>query len=667
MPDGRIIGLDEWGLGVVPGYRIDPKTGQEDVRWRKKFFQWYEKTREWRAWGQEEFLKGEEFFEKALLKGSRECAFFTTLFMEIEEPRSMEYFDPSGFSLEDALAGLKNPEFAIGTDEDIGYKTIHPYIPFAYQIEAWRLLTYIVLGPLRGFHHDLLWEKARGIGMSYAFLAWAYWAWLHVAGLRGVLLTEKWDKAERSNDLNSLFGKLDLFINATPDVILPAGFKDRGEKGAHRQKGSLLNPVTEAALFTEPTTADATRGGRDAYVAFDEMAFQEYLDETWATAGGTTKHRIGWSSTSYRYGRQAERKIRQGQKAPQRVTVQILDWFENPHQDESWKTSERERFRAAGQEEQFEVEYLRNAAAGTGRLVYKQQVDLAPFTDGWYDPRKPLKCSVDVGTEDFTAAVFWQTHFPEGKKRIRWLDAFQVDKLPVDYWAHLLTGIAPRGEHKDENGLAQPADPAWPLWLEGFYEGYAGHIMAWMAKVNPAELWFYGDPSMNAKDSTHQTWAKNLSKKTVQLRIREFGKDSPKVRPVEVRIPWDAITKRNNFADRRVGMREALTISEFSKNEGCLELREALENSMFQKITEMSTRPPGHVHDLHSHLVSAAEFGMTWEMINLTPQDVSAPRLAKIEQPKTTKRTRPAPSSGYQRAKRANQRWGPAETLVGVS
>jgi hypothetical protein len=202
---------------------------------------------------------------------------------------------------------------------------------------------------------------------------------------------------------------------------------------------------------------------------------------------------------------------------------------------------------------------------------------------------------------------------------------------------------------------------------EGFFEGYAGHIMSWMSKVNPAHLWFYGDPSMNAKDGVHETWANHLLRLTLDLRTWEFGADSPKRRPVQVRIPWEAITKRNNFQDRRIGMREALTISEFAKTEGCLEFREALENTMFQKITETSTRPPGHVHDIYSHLVSAGEFGMTWEMINLTPQDVTPQRLAKMEQPKSLARSGGrAVRSPHQRAAAAMRRYQPASTTVGI-
>ena len=413
----RIPALASEKLDLVPGYRLGPD-GREDPSWRSEFFRWYENVRDWRLWAQERFLRDTDFRAHILTLCARDSALFTLLFLTVEEPRSMEYFDAPDMGVEEALARFAEGSWEIASD-DLSYRTIHPFIMFDYQVNAHRLLTYTILGPMRGFYHDVLWDKARGIGMSYGFLAWAYWAWLFVPGLRGTILTEKWDKAERSDDLNSLFGKLDLFLDATPAVLIPETFKDKGEKQANRAKGRLTHPTSGSAIFTEPTTADSTRGGREAYVGVDELNFHEYLDETWATVGGTTKHRCGWSSASYRYGRQGERKFENGRKHPTACTVQTLEWYQNPHQDDRWYHAERERFRAAGQEEQFEVEYLRNAAAGSGRLVYVAQVAMTTTTDEWWEKDKPLKLSVDPGVADATAVCFWQTHFQNGNSCTR--------------------------------------------------------------------------------------------------------------------------------------------------------------------------------------------------------------------------------------------------------
>jgi hypothetical protein len=662
MGDARIPALADVGLDLVPGYRILPETGLEDPTWRQRHFDWHENVRDWRVWAQERYVGDPDFRENLFTLCERDAAFFCLTFMDVEEPRSMEYFDPAGTSLEDALAGLHDESWDIGLD-DLSYRTIHPYLLFAYQIDAMRLLTYTILGPLRGYYHDVLWDKPRGIGMSYTALAWSYWAWLFIPGIRGTILTEKWDKAERSNDLNTLFGKLDLFLDSTPEALMPAGFRDKGEKAAHRQRGSLVNPRTGAALFTEPTTADSTRGGREAFVMIDEPAFHEFLDETWATVGGTTKHRIGWSSANYRYGRQWERKVQNGKKHPRACTVRTLDWYEHPHQGPEWYEAERERFRAAGQEEQFEVEYLRNAAAGSGRLVYKAQLALTTWTDKGYDKSKPLKVSVDPGTADFTAFSFWQTHYDSGKKVIRWIEATRLAKVPVQFWAHVMTGIEPRGAGRDEQGEHE-ADPAYRYLKEGFFdEGNIRTVMAWMKTVSPQSIMLYGDPSMRREDVTRESWISIFEKETLMLRRRAFGADSPNAIPIFCNLPWKILNKRNNFQDRRAGMREALMMSEFSKGStGVEELYEALANTMFQEITERNTRPPGHIHDLGSDYTTSAEYGMIWETLKLTQDELRPERLGKIEQPKNMRRSRYG-ATRHVRQRRVTAR----ESLVGLA
>jgi hypothetical protein len=644
-------------LQVVPGYRVDPATGKEDTAWRTEHFAWHENARDWRLWAQEKFLTDSAFREHLLYLCSRDSAFFSLVFLEIEEPRSMAYFDQTGITLEQALADLHSETADIAV-ESLSYRTIHPFIPFAYQVQAHRLATKVILGPMRSFYHDILWDKARGIGMSYAFLAWAYWGWLFVPGLRGTILTEKWDKAERTKDVNSLFGKLDLFLASTPDVLIPKGFKWRGEKDADRMSGRLINPGNGAAIFTEPTTADSTRSGREAYVAVDELNFHEYLYETWATIGGTTKHRCGWSSASRRYGRQGEEIFKQGREHPTSATVITLDWFENPHQDQFWYEQERERYRAAGQLEQFEVEYLRNPTAGSGRMVYIDQLKLTTKVQGkehGYDPSKPLKISVDPAVSDFTAFVFWQTHFMDEKKRIRWLDYVQLRNMPVQFWAYVLTGILPRGAHTDANGVDQPPDEMYRYLLEGFFElPGIERVMAFMRDIPPSSLMLYGDPAITSRSVTHESWEKVFAATTLWLRQRELGADHPNAIPIMCFLPWEPLVKRNNFEDRRVGMRTAMMNMEwYWDNEGVRELYDCVENTMFQKTTETSTRPPGHLHTDQYHGVSACEFGMTWETLSLTPQELD--RVSKtpaIAKPKTTKRTRPVRSAS-QRQRRA--------------
>lgn len=644
MANATIPALKGEGLHVVPGFARLPD-GTEDPEWRKRYFTWHTAVHQWRIWAKGEFVNNHDFARTILAFCKKDAALFSLLFLVVEEPRAMTFYDQEGFTLDEAYAMLHSDSDDIGVD-DYAYQTIHPFIPFAYQVEAMKLCTRVILGPMRTFNHDILWDKARGVGMSYAILAWAYWGWLWVPGLRGTILTEKWDKAERTKDINSLFGKFDLFLDNTPDALIPKGFKWRGDKDADRLLGRLINPATGAAIYTEPTTADATRSGREAYVAVDEMNFHQYLKDTWATIHGTAKHCLGWTTASRRYGRQGETIIEEGKKYPKSATVVTLDWWVNPHQDHLWYEQERERFRAAGMLEQFEVEYLRNAVAGQGRMVYLEQLALTTWTDHGYDPNLPLKLSVDPGISDFTAFVLLQTYFKDEHKRFRWLDAIQLRNLPVQFWVHVMTGIEPRGPWTDAHGLTHPPDDMWRYKAEGFFDlPGVQRVMQFMRTVPPSSIHLYGDPSMRSRDLRHDSWEKVFAKETRALRTREYGEDDPRAVGIMVKHPWEPLYAKNNYQDRRIGLREALMTSEFySGNDGAHELYDAMQNTMFQKTTETSTRAPGHLHTDEYHQVSAAEFVSTWETLNITPQVLESIRqidlLPQIKQQRRNRHVR---------------------------
>jgi hypothetical protein len=108
---------------------------------------------------------------------------------------------------------------------------------------------------------------------------------------------------------------------------------------------------------------------------------------------------------------------------------------------------------------------------------------------------------------------------------------------------------------------------------------------------------------------------------------------------------WKPLYKRNNFHERRLGARKALMFTEFTRNDGAQLVKESLAKTRFQERTEKATRAPGHIHDRFSHRVTAFEFGMIWETLDLTAEELQP---AKIEKPKTTARLHGA-RSRYQR------------------
>ncbi len=637
MPDARIRSLAPVGLDVVPGYTVDPHTGKEDPRWRERYFAWHREIREWRVASQARCLQDESYRAYIDHLCERDTAFFITHWLEIEEPRAMSYLEGEipEFHLDDL-------DSLIDLGDVAEYQTIHPFIPFAYQVRAVQIFDNVILHPeFRSRRLNVIWDKARGVGLTYAMLAAAYKNWLYRKGLRGTILTEKWDKADRTHSLNTLFGKLDLFFDSTPDWKIPPGFRGKGEKEAHRLKGTLFNPENGAQINTEPTTASSTRSGREAYVMIDEGAFQTYLDELWATALGTTLHIFGWSTASWQEGQQWQGKVDEARKdVSSTVKLIEIDWYENPHQDHRWFDETKATFTAAGIAEQFEVEYLRNAGAGSGTLVYKTQIDHCADTHEWYDPRRPLYASCDPGVEDATAWVFWQTFIVDGKKRIRFIDSYEIAKLPVEFHAHLITGIPPRAGTPGEGGY--PPDDAYRYWLEGFYGPVEQYFMDWLRTVPPSMVEYYGDPAVLTKDHSHESFASKINALTVELRQRE---GLPAIPVYPMGASWKPLYKRNTFNERRSGMRKALMSAEFSLTDGAQLLKIALDRTRFQEMTEKATRAPGHIHDRYSHRVQAAEFGMIWETLDLTPDEL---KPLQVEKPKRLHHGRKA-MSRYQK------------------
>jgi hypothetical protein len=629
MPNATIPSLASVGLATVPGYRIDPATGAEDPRWRHDpdpaigWFAWHDAVNTHRTKVLERCAEDASFRDSIATLCRNDPAYFCLLWLPVEEPRAVAKLHQADIPQDwDAEALF---ELAHGMEYH-AYQTIHPFIPFAPQVRLLYMVANQILNPAFMYQeHDTFIDKARGWGCSYVMLAAAYWLWLFKAGVKGAILTEKWDKADRAHSVGTLFGKLDLFFAATPPFLRPKDFRDQGEKQADRLKGILHNPANGSAIFSEPPTMSATRGDRLAYLMGDEVAFWEYFTEAWAATQGTTFKRFAWSSPSWQKGMQWQDRLDAAREAgPREATVITLDWYENPYHDRGWYERTRARFAASGQVEQFEVEYLRNPAGGYGTLVYKEQVDRCPDVDAWYDPALPLFISCDPGGSDITAWVFYQVHFRDGKKRVRWIDSYERAKLPVHFHAHVLTGIEP-----------QPGDEAYKYWAEGFFGEREHYIMEWMRTVPPRDITLYGDPAMLSGQILHGSFEATFAKETKRLRARA-GLD-----PIGIgfRLPAaKPLYRRNNYEDRRVGLREALMFSEFSMSEGAQSLKFAMGMTRFQEPTEKTTRPPGHIHDRYYHKVSAAEFAMVLETLKLSRKELAPP---KIEKPKSLARRKP--------------------------
>ncbi len=625
MPDAIIPSLAPYGLDVVPGYRVDELTGAEDPNWRSEWFTWRDAVREHRLWVQETCHRDQQFRADHLALCKNDPAYFITMWLVVEEPRGEDaaYADVDGLDdVDDDAADwslIEEPD-----DADV----IMDFIPFAYQVELIQLFATINASPRR---LDVYISKARGIGVSYVILAAAYWAFLF-RPWRGIFLSDKLERADRSMDLSSMFGKVDLFFYYTPNWMRPKGWNAKSTK--HRQAGMFKNPENGIGQLTAvATTPEAGRGDRARFSASDESAFQEHFGATHATLEGTVRHRWAWSSESYAKGRQWQRAWqaartheRQATAAGKRPVAKVieLDWYLNPYQNRQWYDETRARMAAAGQASQFSVEYLRNPDDGYSTLIYPE-VKRCPDVPGWFEPDKMLFGSWDPGTKDATAVSFWQTHFSDGHKVVRWIDSHERAGPPAEFWSHFITGLWPR-----------EGDRIWPVmqdeWGERLFGDRERYFMTWLAAVRPGMLWMCGDPAMAATGGgghlyqhKENSWMARFMAET--RRLRESRGIDP---PIPVLVHHRELYKRNRHHDRRTALHEALVYSEFSTTEGAQELKQAIGSVRLQEMTEKSTTAPGWIHDGFTHRCSTAEFGMGYETMKLTAGEIAQPKLQQL-------------------------------------
>jgi hypothetical protein len=617
MPDARIPSLEPHGLHVVPGYRVDPVTGDEDPTWRAEWFAWREAVREVRLEVQDRCAHDLRFRAEQQKINAADPAYFVAMWLVAEEPRGLEL--AIGEAEEDEAEDEETYIWESGGEFDDD-DPILEFIPFAYQVELIQLFARVNSDRRK---QDVYIEKARGIGVSYVFLAAAYWAFLY-RPWRGIFLSDKLDHADRAMDLSSLFGKVDLFVFYTPAWMRPKNWNGKSQK--HRRQGLFRHPATTATLSAVATTPDAGRSERGRYTASDESAFQEHWRDTHDTMGGTVRHRWAWTTPSYKQGVQWEnaftevkkhhKNARANGKRPIALAIE-LDWYINPYHDKDWYAEEFARYQASGREAAFAVEYLRNAAAGYSTFIYPE-VERCPNTPHWYDPSKMLNCSVDPGVKDETAWVFWQTHFEGGHKTVRWLESYTRKGMPAEFYAHVITGIWP-----------EPGDLMWDD--EEQFGERERYLMNWLASVPTHMLRAYGDPAV-AADFTgvvrHKpsSFVNRFFTETGRLRrSREIENPTP------IYIFHKELFKRNRHQDRRTAMHEALIYSEFSTTEGAQELKHAISRVRLQEMTEKSTSPPGWIHDHYTHPTSAAEFGMTYETMKLTLSEIAPKSLETIK------------------------------------
>lgn len=556
--DAYIESLEPFGLAVVPGYDAN------DDSWRERWQEWRDGVIRLRDKVDIECRNSEQFRLDQMALYSEDPGFFVAMTLWIEEPR-------------------------VRAGEDV----VKPFLPFAYQVKLLQDFRRVCENPLP---EDRYYSKARGLGASWTMCAAAYWAWLF-RDWRGKMVSRKEDLVDKPLDLDSLFGKIDFFLRYTPPWLIPPGFN----KGDHRLKLMLKNPSNGAQISGESTSSKTARGARSTYIVYDEAAFIMQFNDVWGTGSGTTEHRFGVSSESFQEGEDWW----QAWNAAKRVSpeqVAELDYWLNPYFSPSWFLAEEKRWKLFDPEG-FRREYLRDPFAGAGDWVYPtvRELEVKPLD---YDPTAMLVVGIDPGHADDTAIVWGQPVWVDGNRGIHWLDSYERNLAPVEWFAHLLTGMPP-----------EPGDEAYNLSISSRER----ELMEFFASLphGTDRVRFYMDPAGAAKHSG-VSFFDLFVKKTGELRRRDHERKHLEGRAQALVPLYKALTGQARLHDeRRYATRRLLPYSTFNDVPGGRRIKEALSNYRFAEMTGKSTGEPKPLHDRHSHIATAVEYVSTYASLGL--------------------------------------------------
>lgn len=566
--DAWIPALEPWGLARVPGH------SDTNPEWREEYFRWRDEIYVLRDRIHERAAEDPSFRAQEMAIAAQDIAYFCTMYLWLEEPRARD-----------------------------GEDTIKPFVNFAFQI---RLLQQFAEVAASSRPEDVYVSKARGLGASWTVCEFAVWAWLF-RPWRGKLVSRKEDLVDKPLDLDSLFGKIDMLLRWLPRWMLPDGYR----KEDHRLKLLLKNPATGAQIAGESTTSKTGRGGRATYVVVDEAAFVPAFDDVFGTLAGTTDHRFAISSESFEES-DSWWKAWHEQKATRPDLVWELDWWQNPYFTDEWFAAEKSRWHH--DPEGFAREYERNPYAGFGAWVYPTAREL-PVVEATYDPSEMLLIGIDPGHADDTAIVWGHPRWHNGNRGIVWLDSYERNLAPVEFYAHLLTGVEP-----------EPGDECWGLAISQRERD----LMRFFRSIpwGSDRIRVFMDPA-GAQKHSGISWFDLFTKKTVELRRRVADPEGAKPKPI---TPYyKSLRGTNNMMDeRRYAARRLLAHSAFADSPGGRRIREALSNYRFSELTDKSTSEPRAIHNQHSHIATAVEYVSVYAGLGLADPPKRIPRERKL-------------------------------------
>lgn len=442
---------------------------------------------------------------------------------------------------------------------------------------------------------DLFIEKCREMGATYVVLAVFFWFWRFVPGSNFLVGSRKedyvdntkGDSGEMSNKEESLFGKLEYFINHLDPLALPKGFMAR----KHMTYMSLQNPELGNSISGESANPNFSRGGRQKAILLDEFAFWENDSQAWGSTADTTRCRVVITTPGIRPSK--AKRLRFGQDG-ESIKILTFGYHLDPRKTQDWLDHEKERRSA----EDFAREIMINWEGSITGRVYPE-IKLAEYGTFPYDPAWGLYFSWDFGL-DGTAIGAWQLNPFNGKLRL--VDSYGNDDQPIQFFYPL---------------IGQPID--------SLFQYSDDDLQAISAFRQFKKAIHFGDPDV-AKRSYQSKSAQSTRQELASVGVHVQSNPSA-----------------NDFATRRektkVWLQRGIEINETPRNQQWLD---AITNARYPQRSENSQATgPIHlpIHDYTSHPRTALEYLCVniESPVNFTEQPMTAHEriMSKLADPRS--------------------------------
>lgn len=403
---------------------------------------------------------------------------------------------------------------------------------------------------------NMLLDKPRGVGATWAIMVWILHHWLF-DDFSVRVGSRKEDYVDKRGEPDTLFSKFDFVLDRLPRWMLPIGF----DMGRHRSSMLLVNPKNGNSISGESANINFGRGGRKSVIVFDELAFWEWAKSSWESAGEATNFRLAMS-TPPENGRDSHwYKLLKGVRGE--VKVFEFDWRDVPTRDEKWLREQR----LSKSEEEFAREVLKSFEGTTEGKVYAKDLILADIGEYKYNPKLPLFVSWDYGL-DGVGLIWYQKNFELDKVYI--IDSYYNFDKVIDFYFPFITGVVVSGlfEYTEEE----------------------------LKKIKEHKEWrrdiiHYGDPDVKKRDlKSGERLVDYLYNRGIYIQHEEWNGRT-----------WLDLREKTKLLFQRLCIDE-------NKNETLLS---ALRNAKYPKRRENSQAigaPKKPIHDWSSHLRSSLEY-----------------------------------------------------------